>query len=336
MISAVLLLALAIGMIIYRLSVREETPGTESFFGMNTIMTITAYGEFRDEALYSAKLTVSELENMFSVTIPDSDVSKINTADGESVGVDEKLVYITETALEYSALTDGAFDITMYPVSKLWGFDGGENRVPSDEEISEVLKNVGYKKISVDDKAMTISVPRGTGLDYGAIAKGYAEDETVRTLKNLNIESAIINFGGSISMIGSKPSGKPWVIAIKSPEGSGSAGTLALRDCSVVTSGKHERFFTDADGREYCHIMDPNTGRPVESEFDSITVICDSAMMGDALSTAFYVKGWEWALSYRSTHPGIELVGVSGLTVYLTEGIADSFTPAEGFEAVIR
>ncbi len=335
LISAGILLIIAAGTLIYRLSVREEVPGTESFFGMDTIMTVSAYGEGAEEAILRAKDRIGELEKKLSVTIADSEVSKINGAGGSRVKVSEDMVYITKAALEFSKETDGAFDITLYPVSRLWGFTGGEYRVPGEREIEEALALTGYSVISLDTDRGEIGVPAGTMLDYGAIAKGFAGDETVRILREAGMGSAIINLGGSISLIGSKPGDKPWKIAVRASEGNESAGTLSLRNCSVVTSGRHERFFKGEDGTEYCHIIDPATGRPVVSDLDSITVITDSAMKGDALSTAFFVMGKEKAAEYWRLTDDVEFVAVSGKLVYVTEGIRDLFSASEGYKTVV-
>jgi len=331
-ISAGIVLLIAIIYLILRLSGREQTPGTESFFGMDTIMTITAYGENADTAIERAKIRVNELEKKLSVTIPDSEVSLINSAQGSAISVSDDLVYITKEAIDYSLLTKGSFDITLYPVSKLWGFTGGEHRIPTDKEIQSALALTGFSMIELKETANEISVPKGAMLDYGAIAKGYAGDEIVKILKEEGIESAIINLGGSISLIGSKSGNKPWKIAVKDPSGNGSVGTLSLKDCSVVTSGKHERFFVDEDGKEYCHIIDPTTGRPVETDMDSLTVVCDSALKGDALSTALYVMGWERAVDFYRNNSGIELIGVFGDTVYITQGLQDSFSPSKEYK----
>lgn len=332
LISAGILLVLAAGLLIRRLSVRDTVPGTESFFGMDTIMTMTVYGEDADRVILKAKERIRELEEMLSVTRTGSEVSSINHAGGNGVKVSPDMVYITKKALEYARLTEGAFDITLYPLSKMWGFTDGDYRIPSKEEIINALSHTGFAGAEVDGDTGEIRIPEGFMLDFGAIAKGYAGDETLRIMKEAGISSAIVNLGGSISLIGGKPDGKPWNIAIKAPSLSGSAGTLSLKDVSVVTSGKHERFFTGDDGREYCHIMDPSTGSPVVTELDSITVICDSAMKGDALSTAFFVWGMDRTRDFLKEHGDVEVVAVSGTRIYLTEGIRDLFHPSKGYE----
>ncbi len=325
-----MILAAVVILMILRLSGKGPEPISESFLAMDTVMTVTAYGDGATEALSFSKDRVLQLEKEFSVTDPESEVSRINREGGEYKASDD-MVYITSEALKVSRKTGGALDITLLPVTKAWGFTEGSYRVPSETEIQELLKNVGYEKIELDPKTGIIGIPDGTMIDFGAVAKGYAGDEIIGILKGKGVTSAIASLGGSVSVLGTKPDGTEWRVAVKAPDGSGIVGVLSLSDKAVVTSGNSERFFEDESGNRYWHIMDRRTGYPAQSGTDSITIIADSALYADCLSTALFVMGREQAEDYWAEHDDFEFVEVIGKELFVTEGIAPSFKSEPGY-----
>lgn len=275
---------------------------------MDTVVSVRAFGENSDSAVDSAVERLEQLERLFSVTREDSDIFHVNSFGNAEVSDDTaKLV---SAALGMCESTGGALDITIYPVLREWGFTTSEFRVPSDSDISEALSHTGYGRVTVSGN--TVSVPEGYMLDLGACAKGYAGAELAETLKQCGISSAIINLGGNVQVLGTKPDGTDWTVGIADPDSPNELiGTVSVHDKAVVTSGGYQRYFIGDDGKKYIHIIDPTTGRPAESGLLSVTVIGDDGMVCDALSTALFVMGRERAEEYRRAHGDFGMVMIT-------------------------
>ncbi len=267
---------------------------TSEFYAMNTFMSVSAFGENSDTAVKQVQSRITELDRLWAVTDPDSELSRLNS--GESFSVSPETAELTAFCAEISGETKGALDPTIYPVLTAWGFTLEENRVPPESEIAELLTRVGIENVLQNDNEITLK--NGAMLDFGAVAKGYAGDEAAKILREAGISSALINLGGSITTIGKKPNGSDWRIGVKNPSGEGNVGTLALSDLSAVTSGMYERYFTAPDGTVYGHIIDPKTGCPVDNDLLSVTIISENATLCDALSTALFVMGSEKAQDF--------------------------------------
>lgn len=305
-----------------------EKKAETTFLAMDTVMSVSVYGAKAQEAADACRAEVEELEKKLSVTDADSEIYAVNASGGVPVNVSAETAELIEKALEMCRRTDGALDITVYPVVRAWGFTTGEYRVPSAEEIAGLLENVDYTRVSVENGAVTL--PDGMELDLGAVAKGYTADRLAEMLSGMGVRSALLNLGHNIQLIGSKPDGSDWVIAVQSPEGGGYAGTLAVSDCAVVTSGGYERFFTDENGKTHHHIIDPATGQSADSGLASATIVGKSGLVCDALSTAVFVMGAERAAALWRESSDFEMVLIGtdgGITV--TEGIAKVFTPTD-------
>ncbi len=264
------------------------------FYAMNTIMSVSAFGENAETAVTQAQSRINELDNLWAVTNPDSELSRINS--GEQASVSPETAELLRFSLDIADKTKGALDPTIYPVLTAWGFTLDENRVPDKSEIAALLERVDYRNIRIDGD--TVSLKNDAMLDFGAVAKGYAGDEAAKILRENGITSALINLGGSITTVGKKPNGSDWKIGVKNPAGDGNVGTLALSDLSAVTSGAYERYFTAEDGTVYGHIIDPATGCPVDNDLLSVTIVSENAALCDALSTALFVMGSEKAQSF--------------------------------------
>lgn len=169
-------------------------------------------------------------------------------------------------------------------------------------------------------------------LDLGAVGKGYAGDIITELLKSEGITSALLDIGGNIQAIGSKPNGGAWTLGIRNPFGEGTLGILSVKDKAVITSGGYERYFVGEDGKEYSHILNPGTGYPVENELAAVTIITEEGKAGDALSTAMYVKGLEGAVKYWREHRNFEMIAVTDNgELYITEGAAKDFSLSDTF-----
>lgn len=302
----------------------EPLPST-SFFAMNTPMSVQIDGD--ETLLRGVEDLVYSLERKLSVTDEKSEIFAINSNGGGEVS--SETAELIEFALDMCESTDGALDITIYPVVRAWGFTANdvdyEYRVLGDDEISELLALVDYRKVEISDNSVTLG--EGMMLDLGAVAKGYASDEIAGYLREKGVRSALLNLGGNIYALGKKPNGVKWMVGVKSPE-RGIIGTLQVEDAAVVTSGGYERWFSIDGVTTYCHIIDPATGRPVDydSGFRSVTVVGESGARCDALSTALFVMGPDAAYDYWREHGGFEAVflTVDG-DLLVTEGLEDNF-----------
>lgn len=319
-----ILLAMAVRMTELRTQ-KDTEPSKTAFLGMNTYITFTAYGANAKEALQTAEQKISELENAWSVTKEDSEIYKINHSNGEPVTLSKETAEVADYALSMAEETDGALEPTIYPILRAWGFTTGENRVPEREEIQELLNSINYQKVTLTDNQ--IQLPQGMEMDLGAVGKGYAGDIVTELLKEQGVASALLDIGGNIQTIGTRPDGTSWQLGIRNPFGEGTIGVLSVTNKAVVTSGNYERYFVGDDGKEYGHIINPETGYPVENELASITIITGEGKQGDALSTALYVKGLDEAIIYWKKHSDFEWIAVTDDgEIYLTEAIAEDFS----------
>lgn len=306
---------------------------TAEFFAMNTYMTVTAYGPEAREAADAAKSEVYDLENRLSRTIESGDIARVNAGSGRGpVKVSSETFGLVASALRYSEETGGAFDITIAPVMDLWGFTDGNYRVPSDDEIADVLPLVGHEGVVLDEDNRTVELTKpGMKLDLGGIGKGYASDRVQEVMREYDITAGLISLGGNVAVFGSKADGSPFRIAIADPGDPASyLGVLTATGVSVITSGGYERNFTE-NGKTYIHIMDPDTGRPAESDLASVSIITADGVQGDSLSTALFVMGRDRALDYWRGHRDFDfvLVTVSG-EVLASDGLEGIFSLADG------
>ena len=299
---------------------------------MDTYMTFKAYGEGADEALSAVSDEAIALDRLLSATDEGSEIWAINHSSGEPVSVSPVTMEALSSALILSKKLGGALALSLYPVTLAWGFTTGENRVPTDEEISALLPLVNDGMITLDDKRLAVFVDEGMMLDLGAFAKGFAGDRAVDILKEAGVSSALLDMGSStVIAVGKKPDGTKWRVALRDPESPDSyVGVIEAEDVSVSTSGGFERYFTAEDGTRYCHIIDPETGRPAESGLLSVTVISKSALYGDALSTALFVMGADKAISLWLDARDFEFIMITEDGLLVSPGAAELFTPAEG------
>lgn len=233
-------------------------------------------------------------------------------------------------AIDMAEQTGGFLDPTISPVVTAWGFISGEYYIPTENELTDLLRNVDYEKVLLEGNFVTL--PDGMQLDLGAVGKGYTGDIVAELLKEQGITSALLDIGGNVQMVGRKPDGSRWRLGIQNPFGEGSLGILESEDGAVVTSGNYERYFIGEDGKQYGHIIDPSTGYPAESGLASVSIIAKEGKLCDSLSTAIYVMGLDEATEYWKENGGFEMLLVTDENeIYLTEGIKDDFTLNESF-----
>ena len=270
-----------------------KTSGVGFYF--DTVVTVTLYGA--DDALLQDIWKACErYENMLSKTVEGSDVSRINNAQGQTVTVDAETWNVLSEAKKLNRMTGGAFAITIAPLTAQWDFTGGTNRMPTDEERIAALPLVDDEKLTLGENN-TVTLPAGMQIDLGGIAKGYIADQVAALVRG-RCSGAMLNFGGNVYAVGTKPDGSAYRVGVQDPDNpnsSNSIGVVSVTDCSVVTSGTYERGFT-IDGVRYHHILSPWTGLPSDSDLASATIIAESSMDADALATACIVLGSEKAL----------------------------------------
>lgn len=267
-------------------------------FAMDTYMTLSAYGEHADDALREAEAEIRRLDALLSTGDAESEISRLNAEGGGSLTEDTAV--LVEASLALNESTGGLFDISIYPVMRLWGFTTQEYRVPDAEELMETLTLVDASRIEYEDlenAAGSVHFPEGMEIDVGGIAKGYTSARIMEIFRKNGVESAVVSLGGNVQVLGSKTDGSAWRIGIQDPDGGGYLGVLSVTDCAVITSGGYERYFEE-DGVVYHHIIDPRTGYPAASGVRSVTIISRDGMLADGLSTSLYIMGEEAAETY--------------------------------------
>ncbi|MCP5003108.1 MAG: hypothetical protein GY941_04025 [Planctomycetes bacterium] len=278
----------------------------KAIVSMGTVLDISAYVSDKNRAekvLSEAFNAVKGLDNLMSNYKPESDLSVINReAVSGPVACDSELAYIIEQSIKYGDITKGAFDITIGPLMKEWGFFKERGRIPGNDELDSAMQSVSYKNIYIEEKPEK-SLIRGSNLektisfenphtqiDLGGIGKGYAVDVAVKMLRKSGIKSALVNFAGNVYACGLPPGRESWIIGLQHPRNSKDIiGSFEITDKAVSTSGDYEKFFT-MNGERYSHIIDPRTGKPIQG-IASVTIVADSATKADALSTGVFVLG---------------------------------------------
>lgn len=308
-------------------TVREQS---ETLFAMDTVMDLKVYSN-SDTALSDAHAEIMRLDALLDRGDSAGDIYRINTE--KTAVVSSETADILRTAIATSEETDGAFDITTAPLSDLWGFYNLDFRIPTDGEILSALDGVGYQKIQLTEN--TITIPENTAIDLGGIAKGYASDRVVDVLRASGVSSAIISLGGNVHALGSRTDGRDWSVGITDPDDKNRLiGTVNVRDKAVITSGSYQRFF-ERDGVTYHHIIDPATGKSAASGLKSVTVIADSGIRADSLSTALFVMGLDKSAELWRKNGGFDAVFVTdGGSVYITDGIRGAFKSSHDYSII--
>ena len=280
-------------------SEREEASESE-IFALDTEISLKVYGSKREEVLKKLENKINELDELLSTGKDSSEVSRLNNT-GKAV-LSETSNSLVKKSLELNKQTGGLFDITLSPLMDLWGFPSKTDKVPSDKEIKEPLKNVGSDKIIFDEATGEISFKnKGMKIDFGGIGKGYITDELVKILTEEKVESAIINLGGNVFGFNKKPDGSLWNVAIRDPnEPENYMAAVKLEDSAVITSGGYERYFEEG-GKIYHHILNPKTGKPSDSDLKSVSIVSKDGTLADALSTSLFIMGEKKAIEYWKT-----------------------------------
>lgn len=261
----------------------------KSTVAMGTIVSQKLYGEGSAKHIEKISTLINALDDEISWREPSSAVAEIN--EGKTIK-SKQVADILNKCLDVTNECGGVFDVTIGGITRLWSIGEDSQRVPDEDEIEKALENVGSEKISISGN--NVAVSEGTKLDLGAVGKGAACDNIMTYLKASDIKGAVVSVGGSILAYGSyNKKGDKWKIAVKHPRNDNEyLGIISLSEGFVSTSGDYERYFIK-DGKRYHHIIDATSGYPADEGVISVTVVCDSGILSDALSTACFILGEE-------------------------------------------
>ena len=301
--------------------VRTRDPAPDSLYRvarawpvMGTVFTVTVWG--RDTtamlaAVHAARDSVRLVDSLMSTYRAESDISRLNAgAGGAASGVSPQTMRVLLQARRYFRLSGGAFDPTIGPLVRAWGFHGTSGRIPPHRELDSLRALVGYAAVEIDTLAGTVRLPRrGMQLDLGGIAKGHALDLARRALAGPAIAGGTVNLGGNVLAFGRPPDGAPWRVVVAHPRDPERAlGALALDSGAVATSGDYEHYYR-IGGRRYAHIIDPRTGRPARGVL-SVTVVGPRGEWSDGLSATLFLLGPSRGAAVADSLPGVAAVWV--------------------------
>lgn len=304
----------------------------DTSFVMDTVESIHIYGG-RKKDVSDLEKKMSELDDRISWRKSSSETAVINnTLSGDGKGI--KTVKISSDMSRWlhdscSVMLDsnGALDITMLPIARLWNIED-DPHIPKDSDLARAMSLTGYKRIiKADQSSGTLKAVSGTSIDLGAVGKGIGTDQAKDFLKKRGVKAAAVSLGGSILAYGTKPGNKEWKIGVQDPRGETGTtmGVLTLHGTTYIsTSGDYEKYFIE-NGRRYCHIFDDRTGYPADSGLISVTVVCDSGLYSDALSTACFVAGISESEKLLKKYNAEAVFIDSRKNVYVTGGLVKSF-----------
>lgn len=301
-------------------------------FMMDTIVTITTTGDSQKDLTDATNDALQLFQTIANQTDPytaqgPEDLYAVNQSDGK--GPHKASPYLMDILSQVQPMGNRDLDLTLGPVIQVWNAHKEAKTVPSREEVAQALAKTGPEKYTVDTAANTVTLAPGAQLDLGAVAKGYAVEQTADLLsRDKRVKTALINAGGNIKVLGTKENGSPWKIGIQDPRNPQKIlGTLAVKDgTAIATSGDYQRYY-EVDGKRYHHILDPQTGWPAWHA-RSVTVVTHSAFWADYYSTLLFVLPEDKAMALVEKDPNLEMlyVDLEGKT-YVSSGLKDIYTP---------
>lgn len=324
-------LLLCVSMMLPLAACGETKQSQIQVFAMDTVMTLTAYGNKAEAGLNAAQSVIVSMNAALDPEIETSTTYAINHAQGGNVSVSGQVAKMLSTAATVYSQSKGALDLSIYPVIKRWGFIDGKYYVPTAEELAEDLALKCYGQMVLtsfpSSGSYAVSFPSYAQISFGAVAKGCASDNAVSAMRNAGVTSGIVSLGGNVQTLGLKPDGTNWKVAVQDPNNTSSyLGVLSVGETAVITSGSYQRFFTQ-NGKTYHHILNPDTGVPTNNTLTSVTIVCKDGTLADCLSTAMFVLGESKALNYWRTYGGFDMILVNKDNVITcTSGLIESFT----------
>mgnify|MGYP001221533881 CR=1 FL=1 len=308
-------------------------PVEQSDFILGTIISLKLFDFVEDVYFTDSFEALRAIERRMTINDADpalSEVMQINENAGIApVKVSDDTFEVIQNAIRYSELSDGRFDPSVGVLVKLWNIGTDYAAIPQQSEIDARLPLVDYTKIELNEAEKTVFLKeKGMLIDLGGIAKGYGADVVSGILSDYGVRSAIVNLGGNVLVMGSKPDGSVWRIGVQNPfsERGEYLGIAAITNKTIVTSGVYERYFME-DGKRYHHILDTTGGYPVDNGLVGVSIIADVSMDADALSTAVFSLGPEKGMTLVESLEGVDAIFVmEDKTVTMTEGAKAAFT----------
>ena len=328
--SAVVLL---LAVVVYD-GIKQDDALSFSGYAMGSRVTGTLYSD-KDKSTADEIISViqKEEEDYISKYKETSEIFRLNSTG--YMKLSEHTADITEKALCIAADSGGAFDITVGNLSALWNFDNYTQSIPDEEAVRKALQTCDYSKVVHTDDSITLG--DGQQIDLGAAGKGIACDDALAVLENSQVDSAIISVGGTVLTYGKNPDADFWTVGIRSPEKDDTSVFMKLKiegTAFISTSGSYEKYF-EKDGRIFHHILSTETGYPVENGLVSVTIVADSGLVADALSTACFALGIEKSYSLLEKYNADAVFVSADGKVYITRNYFDKYEVADGYECYV-
>lgn len=313
------------------MSSKETTPSkTGITFALDTVVEQTWYGEQGEETYLDVVKHLSEMEGKLSLYKAGGELDRLNQAAGEEyVPLSEDTFQTLKKAKEWSIASEGVFDITIAPVTTLWGITGENPQIPNEETLQEKLSLVNAQDILLDEETCSAKLAKkGMAVDLGGIAKGMLIDDIRQIAEQNGTESGFVSLGGNILTIGKKPNGSDFVFGLRDPRGGGGEyiATLTIPGMTMATTGDYERYF-EQDGVRYHHVIDPRTGYPADTDLISLTVVSEDGALADFLSTTFFIYGKEVVLENLEQEEFSLIAVDKEKNVYVSPALRENFTP---------
>ena len=311
---------------------KKEDKYSSTYYNLGTINEITLYDITKkdcDRILKKCESILKDIDNKMSSQITSSEISKINNKAGDDyVKVSDDTYYVIKESIIFSSMSNDTFDISVGPIVDLWEIGTENAKVPTKKEIKDKLPLVNYKDILLNDNSKSVKLAKkDMKIDLGGIAKGYAADKIYEYLKEEKLESALINLGGNIYVLGSKENNQPFSIGVQDPTKprGNSIGNIKVSNKSVVTSGIYERYL-EKNNKIYHHMLDPHTGYPFDNNLSSVTIVSDKSIICDALSTTTFGLGVEKGLKLVENLDGVDAIFITkDKKIYLSNNLKNKF-----------
>lgn len=301
----------------------------EKFWAMGTDFTVTAYGSNAAKGISSAQSTILAIDAMSNPLSETSTCYSLNHAQGNQLNISGQIAEMLIDAKDVYEKSGGAYDLTVYPLVKRWGFDSGRFYIPTDDEIAADLSRLCMDKLSIaqfpSSGTYAVSLPSYGELSFASCARGCAAKYGVDALRKSGVDSAIISLAGNVQTLGMKPDGTEWKVGITDPQNTESyLGVVSVGETAVVTTGAYQKLMTG--NPKYHHILNPATGYPTSNSLLSVTVVCSDGTMADCLSTAMYALGENKALNYWRANGGFEMIMITDSgEIICTSGLLEKF-----------
>ena len=329
--TRILAIILCLGMMFSLAACSETKESQRQVFAMDTVMNLIAYGPKAESGLSAAESVIRSMDAMLDPDLETSTTYAINNANGANISVSGQVAKMLSTAHTVYLQSNGALDLTLFPVLQRWGFHNGRYYVPTEEELASDLSMRCFDSMVLtsfpSSGSYAVSFPAGAQLSFGAVGKGNAAENAINAMRNVGVTSGIVSLGGNVQTLGVKPDGTNWNIAVQDPNNTSTyLGVISVGETAVVTSGTYQRFFTQ-NNKTYHHLINPETGHPINNTLSSVTIICEDGTMADCLSTAMFILGESKALNYWRTYGGFEMILVNKENqITCTKGLIEKFT----------